>query len=287
MATGSSDGDRLDKVLSHARGAAVNVVIPGVDGDLRGVLLEPEGLELEGADPDGAPTLGSANAPARFPAVVVLPEIDGFCEGTVAAARRLAAAGYVTLALDLYAPYGSTPRLRNMEDTHAWLNRLNDRRQLSDLAMAFSWLEALPRVDPDRLGAVGFSVGGRYAMMMTTEPHGLRAVVTFYSRPWPGAAVGVRALAPGEHVAQFAAPVCAVFGAEDEMIPSTQVDELSRLFRQHAAVGHEAHVVPGRHFFANESRPRRYLPESAEKAWTIALGFLAAKMPPRAGGTER
>jgi acetyl-CoA acetyltransferase len=40
---------------------------------------------------------------------------------------------------------------------------------------------------------------------------------------------------------------------------------------------------PGRHFFANESRPRRYLPESAEKAWTIALGFLAANMAPRGG----
>ena len=248
----------------------MNVVIPGVDGDLIGVLLEPEG----------------ADGPARFPAVIVLPEIDGFCEGTVAAARRLAAAGYVALALDLYAPYGSTPRLRNMEDTQAWLLRLNDRRQLSDLAMAFSWLEALPEVDPDRLGAVGFSVGGRYAMMMTTEPHGLRAVVTLYSRPWPGGAVGPRALAPGEHVARFAAPVCAVFGAEDEMIPTDQVDELSRLFRVHAAVGHEAHVVPGRHFFANESRPRRYLPESAEKAWTIALGFLAANMAPRAGAAE-
>ena len=86
------------------------VVIPGVDGDLTGVLLEPD-----------CPPAGEADGPAGLPAVVVLPEIDGFCEGTVAAARRLAAAGYVALALDLYAPYGSAPRLRNSEDTRAWL----------------------------------------------------------------------------------------------------------------------------------------------------------------------
>ena len=105
------------------------VVIPGVDGDLTGVLLEPGSTPAANGDVPAGP-------PARLPAVVVLPEIDGFCEGTVAAARRLAAAGYVALALDLYAPYGSTPRLRNSEDTRAWLLRLNDRRQLSDLAMA-------------------------------------------------------------------------------------------------------------------------------------------------------
>ncbi|MGO8859967.1 MAG: dienelactone hydrolase family protein [Acidimicrobiales bacterium] len=249
------------------------VVIPGVDGDLTGVLLEPD-----------CPPAGEADGPAGLPAVVVLPEIDGFCEGTVAAARRLAAAGYVALALDLYAPYGSAPRLRNSEDTRAWLGRLDDRRQLSDLAMAVSWLKTRPGVDPDRLGALGFSVGGRYGMMMTVEPHGLRAVVAFYSRPWPGAVVGSRALAPGEHVARFAVPVCAVFGADDEMVPAAQVDEFSGLLHRHAAVGHEAHVVPGHHFFANESRPRRYLPESAEKAWALALGFLAAHMAPRAGG---
>ena len=71
-----------------------HVVVPGVDGDLAGVLVGQEGR-------DGAP------------AVVVLPEVDGFSAGTVAAARRLSAAGYVALALDLYAPIGPPPPLRN------------------------------------------------------------------------------------------------------------------------------------------------------------------------------
>ncbi len=210
------------------------------------------------------------------PAILVLPEIDGFCEGTVAAARRLAAAGYVALALDPFAPYGSTPKLRGREDTMAWLARLNDRRQLSDLSMALAWLKGLPAVDADRVGLVGFSVGGRYGMMLTTEPHGLRAVAAFYSRPWPGGAIADVALAPGEHVEKFKTPVCAVFGAEDELIPPEMVEEFRSLLLRHPSSGHELHVVPGRHFFANESRPRRYMPESAESAWTIVLGFLAA-----------
>jgi carboxymethylenebutenolidase len=239
------------------------VNIPGVDGDLTGVLFAP-------AAESGGGGVG--------PAVLVLPEIDGFCDGTVAAARRLAASGYVALALDPFAPYGSTPVLRGSEDTMAWLAKLNDRRQLSDLAMALAWLRELPAVDAKRVAVVGFSVGGRYGMMLTTEPHGLRAVVAFYSRPWPGGAIADVALAPGNHVAKFNAPICAVFGAEDELIPQEMVEEFGSLLAQHPTSGHELHVVPGRHFFANESRQRRYVPESAESAWAIVLEFLAAHM---------
>jgi carboxymethylenebutenolidase len=240
-----------------------DVVIPGVDGDLTGVLLRPR---------------AAASAPA--PAVIVLPEIDGFCAGTVAAARRLAAAGYVALALDLYAPYGSTPVLRSGEDTVAWVMRLSDRHQVSDLAMALSWLRDRPDVDAERIALVGFSIGGRYGMLLCTEPHGLRAVVAFYSRPWPGGQIASVALAPGEHVARFGAPVCALFGADDELVPIDMVERFSGLLNDHPSFGHESHTFPGRHFFANESRPRRYVPESADAAWSVALEFLATSMPP-------
>jgi carboxymethylenebutenolidase len=232
------------------------VTIRGVDGDLAGILCEPAASEGVKA------------------AVLVLPEIDGFCEGTVAAARRLASAGYVALALNPFSPYGPTPVLRGSEDTMAWLARLNDRRQLSDLAMALAWLRELPDVDADRVAVVGFSIGGRFAMMLTTEPHGLAAVAAFYSRPWPGGAIAGVALAPGEHVAKFRAPVCAVFGAEDEMIPLEMVEQFRLLLDADPASRHQLHLVPGRHFFANESRPRRYAPESAELAWATVLAFL-------------
>jgi carboxymethylenebutenolidase len=248
------------------------VTIPGVDGDLSGVLVSPAGPSA----PDVLVPPGAAGATGA-PIVVVLPEIDGFCAGTVAAARRLGRSGYVALALDLYAPYGSAPRLRNYEETMAWIARLDDRRQMSDLALALGWLRALPGVDADRLAVVGFSIGGRYGMLLTTEPHDVRAVVAFYTRPWPGAEL-TNALAPGKQVARFGAPVCAIFGAEDDLVPPEMVAEFRRLLQQYPTLGHEAHSMPGGHFFANESRTRRYRPESAEAAWTIALEFLAARL---------
>jgi carboxymethylenebutenolidase len=251
-------------VLDEAKSPEMShVVIPGVAGDLRGELREPAGSGVAGA-------------------VIVLPEIDGFCDGTVAAAQRLADAGYVALALDLYAPYGGTPVLRGIDDTVAWLARLNDRRQLSDLVLAIDWLKGLPRVDPERVAALGFSVGGRYAMMLTSAPYGLRAAVAFYSRPWPAPAIADRALSPGAYAEKFEIPVCAVFGAEDEIVPLDMAEEFRALLEKHPARAHEVHIVPGRHFFANESRTRRYVLESAESAWTSVLGFLARHMAVRA-----
>jgi carboxymethylenebutenolidase len=263
------------------------VEIPGVNGDLSGVLVEPD---RDASYDDGNAGALAPGAPAPgAPIVVVLPEIDGLCAATVAAARRLAESGYVALALDLYAPYGSAPRLRNYEDTMAWIGRLDDRRQMSDLAQALAWVRARPGVDANRLAVLGFSIGGRYGMMLTTEPHDVRAVVAFYSRPWPGAEIADTALAPGKHVAQFTAPVCALFGADDELVPLDMVEDFRRLFVQHPALGHQLHIVPGGHFFANESRTRRYHPASAEASWTIALDFLAAQlqhpMPARLAAT--
>lgn len=231
------------------------VVVPGVAEDLVGQLFAP-------------PTLD------RRPGIVVLPEIDGLNAGTLAAADRLSTAGFTALALDLYAPYGGAPPLRSGAATTAWLERLDDRRQLSDLASALRWLGQRPEVDSERLGAVGFSVGGRYAMMLATEPHGLAAVVAFYSRPWPGGAIAGRALAPGDHVGALDAPVSAVFGAEDELIPAPMVDRFAGLLAARGDRGHRVHVVPGRHYFANPSRSRRYDAASSETAWAHALAFL-------------
>ena len=99
---------------------------------------------------------------------------------------------------------GGAPLLRSGTDTVAWLDRLDDRRQLSDLALAVAWLRQEPSVDAGRVGVVGFSIGGRYAMLLGAEPHGLAAVVSLYTRPWPGGSVAETALAPGDHVDAWA-----------------------------------------------------------------------------------
>jgi|GEM_PF-345188 carboxymethylenebutenolidase len=248
--TGSTSGPTPESAP-----AAREVTLPGVDGDLRGILVRPAG-------PGDRPT----------PVVVVVPEVDGLTSDTEVAAGRLAGAGYTALAVDLYTPLGGVPKLRNPTDTIAFTQRLNDHRQLSDLSMALSWLQDQDGVDPDRVGLVGFSAGGRYSLLLSTEPRPVRAVVTFYTRIWPSELIGGRPVPPGDHTARFRAPVCSIFGAQDDVVPPEMVDRYRRLLA--ARSGHEVHLVDGNHLFMNPSR-RRYVPQSAERAWSYALDFLA------------
>ena len=230
-----------------------DAVLPGVDGDLRGTLFTPA-------------------SGRRSPGVVVLPEVDGFSDDTVVSARRVADAGYHVLALDLYAPLGGTPPLRSSADTLAWSAQLDDHRQLSDLSLALEWFADVDGVAASPMGLLGFSLGGRYSLLLATEPRPIGAVVTFYSRPWPSTALGGVVLVPGDRVEQVRAPICAIFGDEDGIIPAKMVEEYR--VRLLATQGNELHVVPGDHLFTNPSRRRRFRPESADRAWATALSFL-------------
>jgi carboxymethylenebutenolidase len=231
-------------------------------------------VAVEGVDVDLAGHLAVPTGRGPFPGVIVLPEVDGLGEGTLAAARRLSDAGYVALALDLYTPYGGAPVLGDRRDTLEWIHRLDDRRQVSDLASALAWLRARSAVHADRIAVVGFSIGGRYATLLATEPHDVRAVVTFYTRPWPqGAGVG-SVIAPGDHLDRLLAPVCAVFGSEDDLVPPDMVERFDAGLRRRPEAGHQVCVVPGRHYFTDESRPRRFRADSAGAAWSEVLAFL-------------
>lgn len=235
---------------------------PGVDGPLRGTLFAP-------------------SASRRSPALVVLPEIDGYSAGTEAAARRLAAAGYLALALDPFAGLGGTPPLRSRADTVAWVLSLNERRHLSDVAQAMAWLRALPAAD-GRLGLLGFSAGGRYSLLLATEPHGIDAVVTFYAPPWPRESLR-SVMASGDHLHRIRTPICALFAEEDDFVPPAVLDR----YRATTAdrVGDEIHVLPGRHLFANPVR-RAYQADSTERAWRLALAFLDRHLEPRKAGVS-
>ncbi len=99
-----------------------------------------------------------------WPAVVVLHEAFGLTDDIRAHADRLAAAGYLALAPDLYSDGGA---LRCLKGTFSAL-RAGRGPAVDDIAASRAWLA--DRADcTGRVGVVGFCMGGGFALVMAAK----------------------------------------------------------------------------------------------------------------------
>jgi carboxymethylenebutenolidase len=113
-----------------------------------------------------------------FPALVVLHGDFGLTDWVKKQARRLADKGYVTLAIDLYR--GELPK--DVEEAHILERALPEERVLRDLKAAADYLAGRTEVRKERLGIIGWDMGGGYALEGAIHDSRFRAVVICYGR---------------------------------------------------------------------------------------------------------
>ncbi|HJT76501.1 MAG TPA: alpha/beta fold hydrolase, partial [Gemmataceae bacterium] len=115
--------------------------------------------------------------PGAFPAVVLVHGDFGLTHAVEDQAVRLARRGYVVLAVDLYR--GKAPA--DLMEAHI-LSRLPDDQALADVRAAVDYLTGRDDVRGDRVGILGWDMGGGYALDAALQDGRLRAVVTCYGR---------------------------------------------------------------------------------------------------------
>ena len=219
-------------------------------------------LKAYAAGPDGS-----------APGLILIPDVRGLFDHYRDVARRFAAEGFFTLAVDLYSREGP-PDLPDMAAVFRWIRDLPDGRVLDDLAGAVAHLGQRRETAGQAIGITGFCMGGQYALMAACTVPGIAACVSWYgmlryaerSDRKPASALD---LAP-----RLACPYLGLFGADDALIPQADVEELHRILTA-AGKTFEIRTYPGAgHAFFNDARPDAYRPEAAADAWPRALGFL-------------
>ncbi|HVL85618.1 MAG TPA: dienelactone hydrolase family protein [Pseudonocardia sp.] len=112
------------------------------------------------------------------PALLMIYEIFGLNDEMRRVARELAAEGYVVLIPDLFArgPVKPLCVARALRTT-----RRGSGPELDDLESARRWLAARPEVDGDRIGTIGFCLGGGFALLLA-ETGLYRVSAPFYGR---------------------------------------------------------------------------------------------------------
>lgn len=218
---------------------------------------------------------------AASPGVVIVHDVWGLHEVYRGVARRLANAGFAALALDLYARGEQPGTPADMPAVMRFMHALPDRRVLADLQAGIDYLRARPEVAGRRIGLTGFCMGGKYALLAASHCRELAAVVAWYGMLRAPALDDANPEHALDALERVRCPVLGLFGADDALIPQSDVEELRRRASAWRAPL-ELVVYPGAgHAFANESRPEAYREAAAGDGWRRALEFFAKHLAAR------
>ena len=201
----------------------------------------------------------------RGPGVVVIQEWWGLTDHIASITDRLAAEGFVALAPDLFG--GKTTH--EAEQAQQLMQALPVEQAVRDLSGAVDYLLGHDAVSGDKVGAVGFCMGGGFVVNLAVQAGDrIGAAVPFY---------GVVQNDP--ELSQVSAPVLGHWGEQDDFNPVDQVRELERRLRDEAGVEVTFHFYPAGHAFVNdENRLGTYDKEQADLAWRRTVEFLHAKL---------
>jgi carboxymethylenebutenolidase len=221
------------------------VTFPSGDAIAQGVLYLPQG-------------------PGPHPALIVIHEWWGLNDWIKQEAAGYAAKGYVALAVDLYrGKVAADPEL-----AHELMRGLPQDQGVRDLTAAVTWLQRRKDVKRDRIGAVGWCMGGGYALELAIASPALRAVAVNYG----SLATDKAALA------QIHAAVLGNFGGQDRGIPPDAVHAFEAAM-QSLGKPVDAKIYPqAGHAFENPNNQAGYRADDAADALARIDRFLAEKL---------
>lgn len=198
-------------------------------------------------------------------AVVVIQEWWGLVPHIKNVCDRFAAEGFVALAPDLYRGKTTTePDEAGKEMMAMQLDRAG-----RDMSGAVD--EVRRRAGTERVGVVGFCMGGGLALVLATQrPDAVAACVAFYGIvPWPDAQPDYSRL--GGPVLAHIAEQDGYFTPEAARQMESQLQALDKEM--------ELHVYPDAdHAFFNDDRPEVYDAAAAASSWDRTLAFLRSNL---------
>jgi len=210
----------------------------------------------------------------KVPGVLVVHEWWGQNAHARKQAERLARAGYVALALDMY---GDGKVAEHPKDAQAFAAEATKDPAVvaARFHAARTLLESDPHVDAKRIAAIGYCFGGGVVLDMARAGEPLAAVATFHG------ALGTDHPAA---VGAVKAPLLVMAGGADEFVPAAQRKQFEDEMKA-AHADYQVIVYPGvKHSFTNPDAGTRGMPQLAydanadRKSWASMLAFFKRRL---------
>ena len=212
--------------------------------------------------------VASPEGDGPFPAIVVIQHaggVDRFIEET---AQRLADQGYLAVAPDLF--HRQDPN--SGETGQERRQKLRDNEVIADVNEAVDYVEADSRAN-DRIGIIGFCMGGRVVYLMPAVNPAFKAAVAFYGGNTK-AVWGEEGRPPFDLLPEVGCPLLGFFGEDDGNPAPQDMKEMDERLSQHGKP-HEFHSYPNAgHAYMDYTNENTYREHAASASWPIALEFL-------------
>jgi carboxymethylenebutenolidase len=231
---------------------------------LSALAADTKSVSYKSGDDRVTGTLYTPAGKGPFPALIVIHEWWGLNDWVKEQASKFGDQGYVALAVDLYrGKVADTPDL-----AHELMRGVPEDRARRDLRAAFDYLASQPNVKKDRIGSIGWCMGGGYSLDVALLEPTLAATVINY---------GHLATDPGE-LKKINAPILGSFGGQDRGITPDDVKKFQQALDQLGKKA-EIKIYPGAgHAFENPNNKQGYRPDDAADAWKRTLDFLAGTL---------
>jgi carboxymethylenebutenolidase len=218
----------------------------------------------------------------NLPVILVIQEIFGVHEYIADTCRRLAKAGYLAIAPELYARQGDPTKYTEMGKLISdVVSKVPDAQVMGDLDGAVKWAGENGG-NLKKVGITGFCWGGRITWLYAAHNKTVKAGVAWYGR-LVGASSNLTPKHPVELAAGLKAPVLGLYGGQDGGIPLTTVNEMKEALAAAGAKGNAAAKASefvvysdAPHAFHADYRPS-YRKAAAEDGFARALAWFKAK----------
>jgi carboxymethylenebutenolidase len=195
----------------------------------------------------------------KGPGVIVIQEWWGLVPHIKDVCNRFAAEGYTALAPDLYHGVST----KSPDEAGKLMMALRIDEAEADLRGAIAYLLKHEATAGDKVGIIGFCMGGALSLYAASKNPQVGACVVFY-----GIHPNVK-----PDLANLQAPVLGIYAEKDGFVTPAAVRELETKLKEHGKSA-EMHIYAGRdHGFFNDTRPEVYDEADAKDAWRRVLNF--------------
>lgn len=215
-------------------------------------------------------------AEGRYPGIWCYSDIFQLTAPMLRVCVRLAGYGFVAAAPEVYRrierpgtviPFDDAGRTRGLEDAA----RTPVAHFDADCRAGLDWLRTHPKVAEDKIGAMGFCIGGHLAFRAAFQSD-VRATVCFYGTGIHNGKLGKDEEAGSlARVREIRGELLMIFGTEDPHVPEACRETIDQALRE-SGVHYRTLLYPAEHAFARDEGPR-FDPEVTDLAFAKMIGL--------------